>query len=76
MLRDDVVEAIKDGKFHIYAVKTINEGLEILTSTAAGEEDATGAFPEGSVNSLIAKRLGELNDSMRGYFQGLVSNGK
>jgi predicted ATP-dependent protease len=76
MLRDDVVEAIKDGKFHIYAVKTINEGLEILTSTVAGEEDATGAFPEGSVNYLIAKRLGELNDSMRGYYEGLVSNGK
>ncbi len=75
MLRDDVVEAIKEGKFHIYAVKTIDEGLEILTGVTAGEADASGAFPEGSVNHLIAKRLSELNDSMRGYFQGLVSNG-
>jgi len=75
MLRDDVVEAIREGKFHVYAVKTIDEGLEILTGVTAGEADDTGAFPEGSVNHLIAKRLGELNDSMRGYFQGLVSNG-
>jgi predicted ATP-dependent protease len=75
MLRDDVVEAIREGKFHVYAVKTIDEGLEILTGVTAGEADDTGAFPEGSVNRLIAKRLGELNDSMRGYFQGLVSNG-
>ena len=74
MLRDDVVEAIREGKFHVYAVKTIDEGLEILTGVTAGEADDTGAFPEGSVNHLIAKRLGELNDSMRGYFQGLVSN--
>ncbi|MCH7737322.1 MAG: AAA family ATPase [Chloroflexi bacterium] len=75
MLRDDVVEAIREGKFHVYAVKTIDDGLEILTGTTAGEADATGAFPEGTVNYLIAKRLGELNDSMRGYFQGLISNG-
>ena len=75
MLREDVVDAIKEGKFHIYAVKTIDEGLEVLTGTAAGEADAAGKFPEGTVNHLIAKRLGELNDSMRGYYQGLVSNG-
>ena len=75
MLRDDVVEAIREGKFHIYAVKTIDEGLEILTGKTAGEADASGAFPEGTVNHLIAKRLGELNDSMRGYFQGMLTNG-
>ena len=75
MLRDDVVEAIREGKFHVYAVKTIDEGLEILTGVTAGEADDSGAFPEGSVNQLIAKRLSELNDSMRGYFQGLISNG-
>ncbi len=74
MLREDVVEAIKDGKFNIYAVKTIDEGLEILTGTTAGEADADGNYPEGTVNHLTAKRLDELNDSMRGYFQGLFSN--
>ncbi|MDA1271341.1 MAG: AAA family ATPase [Chloroflexi bacterium] len=74
MLRDDVVEAIRDGRFHIYSVKTIDEGLEILTGRPAGVADESGAYPEGTVNHLIAKRLGELNDSMRGYFQGMMSN--
>jgi len=76
MLREDVVEAIKEGEFHIYAVKTIDEGLEILTGTAAGEEGESGAFPEGTVNSRVAKRLDELNDTMRGYYQGMASNGR
>jgi hypothetical protein len=49
--------------------------LEILTGTPAGEVDSNGEYPEGTVNHLIAKRLGELNDSMRGYFQGLFANG-
>ena len=75
MLRDDVVETIREGKFHIYAVKTIDEGLEILTGVTAGEADDSGAFPEGSVTQLIAQRLSELHDSMRGYFQGLTYNG-
>ena len=75
MLREDVVQAIKEKKFHIYAVKTIDEGLEILTGITAGEIDESGVFPEGTVNHLIAERLGQLNDSMRGYFQGMSSNG-
>ena len=56
MLRDDVVEAIREGMFHIYAVKTIDEGLEVLTGVPAGEADDTGAYPEGTVNYLVAKR--------------------
>ncbi len=75
MLRDDVVEAIRERMFHIYAVKTIDEGLEVLTGVPAGEANDNGVYPDGTVNHLVAKRLGELNDSMRGYFQGLVSNG-
>jgi predicted ATP-dependent protease len=75
MLREDVVEAIREGKFNVYAVKTIDEGLEILTGTPAGEVDSKGEYQEGTVNHLIAKRLGELNDSMRGYFQGLFASG-
>ena len=74
MLREDVVEAIREGKFNVYAVKTIDEGLEILTGTTAGEADANGDFPEGTVNYLTANRLDELNDSMRGYLHGLLSN--
>ena len=72
MLRDDVVEAIREGKFNVYAVKTIDEGLELLTGTPAGEVDSNGEYPEGTVNHLITKRLGELNDSMRGPLPGVV----
>ena len=73
MLRSDVVQAIKEGRFHIYSVKTIDEGLEILTGCPAGERGPDGAFPEGTVNSLVEKRLGELNRSMRGYYEGLLA---
>ena len=54
MLREDVVEAIREGKFNVYAVKTIDEGLEILIGTPAGGVDANGEYSEGTVNHLIA----------------------
>src|SRR5918996_107887 len=68
MLREDVVEAVRDEKFHIYSVKTINEGIEILTGHPAGERQPDGSFPQGTVNYLVDKRLRELNQSMRGYY--------
>ncbi|MCI0797573.1 MAG: Lon protease family protein, partial [Chloroflexi bacterium] len=73
MLRPDVVQAVKDGQFHIYSVKTIDEGLEILTGRPAGERNAEGSYPEGTVNYLVEKRLWELHNSMRGYYEGLVT---
>ena len=73
MLRSDVVEAIKEGQFHIYSVRTIDEGLEILTGVPAGERGSDGEFPEGTVNGLVEKRLRELHQSMRGYYEGLLS---
>ena len=73
MLREDVVDAVKDGKFHIYAVKTIDEGLEVLTGLEAGERGPHGAFPPGTVNGLVAARLKELNDGMRGFYQGMLA---
>jgi len=73
MLRSDVVQAIKEGRFHIYSVKTIDEGLEILTGCPAGERGPDGAFPEGTVNYLVENRLRELNQSMRGYYEGLLA---
>jgi lon-related putative ATP-dependent protease len=60
MLRRDVVEAVKSGKFHVYAVETIDQGIEILTGVAAGERDAAGQFPAGSVNQKVEARLIEL----------------
>ena len=73
MLREDVVEAIREGKFHIYAVKTIEEGLEVLTGYPAGEHLDDSTYPEGTVNYLVAKRLLELNQSMRGYYGEILA---
>ena len=69
MLRDDVVNAVKEGKFHIYSVKTIDEGIEILTGVPAGDRDpADGAYPKGTVNYLVDTRLKELAESLRGFY--------
>lgn len=63
MLRHDVVEAAKQGRFHIYAVSTIDEGIEILTGTPAGVADENGVYPEGTVNRLVQDRLAELAET-------------
>jgi predicted ATP-dependent protease len=60
MLRRDVVDAVQAGTFHIYAVETIDQGIEILTGVPAGERDVSGNFPAGSVNQKIEARLIEL----------------
>jgi predicted ATP-dependent protease len=57
MLRPDVVEAVKAGKFHIYAVNTIDEGVEVLTGISAGERASDGSYAEGSVNHRVQKKL-------------------
>ncbi len=60
MLREDVVEAIREGKFHVYPVTTIDDGIEVLTGVAAGEMDAEGNYPEGSINYSVQNRLDEM----------------
>lgn len=60
MLRPDVVTAIREEQFHIYPVTTVDEALEILTGREAGEKDARGQFPEGTVNYQVSERLREL----------------
>ena len=67
MLREDVVKAVQDGQFHIYQVKTIDEGIEVLTGVPAGERQADGTYIEGTVNYLIDKRLQEFAEKLKGY---------
>ncbi len=62
MLRPDVVEAVKENKFHLYAVGTIDEGIEVLTGVAAGERDGEGRYPEGTVNYAVQKKLQQFTE--------------
>jgi lon-related putative ATP-dependent protease len=63
MLKEEVVQAVKDGKFFIYPIQNIDEGLELLTGLQIGELRDDGTYPEGTVNYLVVKRLTEISES-------------
>ena len=67
MLRKDIVTAVSEEKFHIYPVKTIDQGIEILTGVPAGEKKPDGAYPEGTVNFRVNKKLTDLAKSMKEF---------
>lgn len=67
MLRADVVQAARDGRFHIYAVETIDQGMEILTGLLAGEPDENGRYPEGSLNHRVEALLAEMAEKVRAF---------
>lgn len=56
-LNDDVIKAVKEGMFHIYPVKTVDDGIEILTGVPAGKKNKNGLYPAGSVNYLVNEKL-------------------
>ena len=64
MLSDEVVEAVTVGKSYVWAVKSVDEGIELLTGTAAGEP-AGGEYAIGTVHRLIADRLREFSRRLR-----------
>ena len=57
MLREDVVAAVRDGKFHIYAIDNVDDGIEILTGIKAGKINEKGEFPKGTVNYMVKQSL-------------------
>ena len=57
MLKEEVVEAVREGKFHIYPVKTIDQGIEILTGVRAGQPNKKGNYPEGTVYGAVQGKL-------------------
>ncbi|MBN1682784.1 AAA family ATPase [Candidatus Bathyarchaeota archaeon] len=67
MLKKEVVNAIKDGKFHIYPVSTIDEGIEALTGVSAGTIDETGVYGTGSINQLVQDKLNEMADKVKDW---------
>ena len=56
-LSDEIIEAVKNGTFHIYAISTIDEGIELLTGVPAGSKDENGSFPAGTINYLVYNKL-------------------
>jgi predicted ATP-dependent protease len=67
MLREEVVTACAQGKFRIYPVSTIDEGIELLTGIAAGERDASGRYPDDTINARVEQRLIVLAELTRLY---------
>ncbi|MDP2952950.1 MAG: S16 family serine protease, partial [Chloroflexota bacterium] len=67
MLREEVVDEVRRGKFHIYAVTTIDEGIEVLTGIDAGQRQDGGTYLEGTVNYLVDKNLKNMAERMRAF---------
>ncbi len=65
MLRKEVVDAVAEGKFHVYAVSTVDEAIELLTGVPAGAKDADGLYPPDSVNGRVMIKLQEIADRLR-----------
>jgi predicted ATP-dependent protease len=67
MLRKEVIEAVRKGLFHIWAIHTIDEGIEILTGIEAGQTNDNGYYPDGTINYKVDKKLREMAEKLKGY---------
>ncbi|MCE5295636.1 MAG: AAA family ATPase [Euryarchaeota archaeon] len=67
MLKQEVIDAVEAGLFHIYPIKTIDEGIEVLTGVQAGTRGPNGLYPEGTIHQLVQSRLGEMAESIKEY---------
>jgi predicted ATP-dependent protease len=67
MLREDVVSAVRERKFNVYPIASIDEAIELLVGVPAGQRDADGAYPEGSVNRLVEQRLQAFAEARRRF---------
>ncbi|MCJ7714143.1 AAA family ATPase, partial [Candidatus Bathyarchaeota archaeon] len=67
MLKEEIVDATKNGKFHIYSTKTIDEGIEVLTGIKAGERQRDGTFLKDTVNYLVDKNLRKMAEKLKEF---------
>jgi predicted ATP-dependent protease len=70
MLKEDVVEAVAEGRFHIWPVSTIDEGIEVLTGIPAGKRGEDGEYPDDTIHGRIDRRLRDLAECMAGFARG------
>ncbi|MCL5986374.1 MAG: AAA family ATPase [Actinobacteria bacterium] len=68
MLDEEVVEAVKQGKFHIYSISRIDEGMEVLAGIEAGEKREDGTYPEGTMNYLTDARLRDMAEFYKDFY--------
>jgi predicted ATP-dependent protease len=69
MLRQEVIDAVKENKFHIYAIKNVEEGIEILTGIKAGKNGKNNKYPAKSINYLVDLHLKEMAKKMKGFYK-------
>ncbi|HKW22811.1 MAG TPA: AAA family ATPase [Ktedonobacterales bacterium] len=70
MLREEVVAAVKAGRFHIYAISSVDEGIELLTGIPAGRPDRDNRYLEGTINARVSQMLRLYSDRVRAYIAG------
>jgi predicted ATP-dependent protease len=76
MLKQEVVDAVATGQFHIWAVDHIDEGIEILTGVPAGQQLEDGSWPEGTVNYLVNDRLQKMVEGLQKFAKAKDTNDK
>jgi lon-related putative ATP-dependent protease len=76
MLKEEIVDAVKAGRFHIYSVRTIDEGIEVLTGTKAGERRQDGTFENGTVNYRVDKQLKDMAEKLKEFPPPLMEGKK
>jgi lon-related putative ATP-dependent protease len=70
MLDDDVVTAVTENKFHVWPIRTIDEGIELLTGVPAGERQEDGSYPEGTIHHAVQTRLLQLAEDLKAFGNG------
>jgi predicted ATP-dependent protease len=70
MLREEIVAAVKAGRFHIYAIGSVDEGIELLTGIPAGRPDRDNRYLEGTINARVSQMLRLYSDRVRAYIAG------
>ena len=70
MVREEIVAAVKAGRFHIYAIGSVDEGIELLTGIPAGRPDRDNRYLEGTINARVSQMLRLYSDRVRAYIAG------